>query len=374
MAGDIYDKLADALNVLPTRFPRTQSGIEIKILGLLFSPDEAAMASELGPGGESLDQIAKRVGLSTQEAEARLHDMAEKGMVVPMKKDGRDAFRLNTAFAAMGQMLERNIISSLRISPLDNLNTHQLIHLREEYLSAGAYVEIHKVPPPDSRVLPAQKALEPEQILPYDDIREIIRSAKSFGVAHCNCRLEKDDVGERKCDFPTKTCIFFSPVEGEPYPWRKTCVYDSLSKEQFLEIFDNAEEIGLVHTMSNVINGEGYGWICNCCGDCCIALRGITQFGLKNAVAPANYFSVIDQDKCNQCGLCVNRCQVHAISNEGTEMVVNRDLCIGCGICVTGCPIDAVKMERKQETEIVQPPADYAAWSQERLHCLSMTK
>jgi len=372
MTADVYEKLADALDGLPAGFPRTDSGVELRILKLVFSPEEATLASELSREIEPIDAIAERVGLTMEEAEAKLVDMAEKGMVVPGEKDGKRAFRLNSGFAAMAQMLERNIISSLRLSPMDGLDTHQLIHLREEYLANGAYVATHKVPPSDSRVVPAQKAVKPEELLPFDDIHEILRSAKSFGVAHCNCRLEKDDVGLRKCEFPTKTCIFFSPLEGEPYPWRKTCVYDSISKQQFLEIFDNAEEIGLVHTMSNVISGEGYGWICNCCGDCCIALRGITEFGVKNAVAPANYFSVIDAEKCNECGLCVERCQVHAISNEGGDIVVDRDRCIGCGICVTGCPMDAARMERKSDAEIVKPPADFAAWSRERLLSLGM--
>jgi len=108
------------------------------------------------------------------------------------------------------------------------------------------------------------------------------------------------------------------------------------------------------------MEGEGYGWICNCCGCCCTALRGITEFGVKNAVV-ANYFSVIDHDKCNQCGLCVQRCQVDAISDDGGAIAVDRNRCIGCGICVTGCPVNAARMERKSEAEIVQPPADHAA-------------
>jgi Pyruvate/2-oxoacid:ferredoxin oxidoreductase delta subunit/Fe-S cluster biosynthesis and repair protein YggX len=369
MTDDVYERVAEALDRLPDGFPRTDSGVELRIIKLILSPEEASLASELRES-EPLDAIAERTGLSIEETEAKLAKMAEKGIVKAGMKDGKRTFKLVSMMGWMGQLVERNVIREDRLTPLDDIDMRQLIQLHEEWLAEGAYVATHKYSPPHSRVVPAQKALSRDQLLPWDDFDVILRSAKSFGVSHCNCRLEKDCLGIRKCDSPTKVCVFFSPVEGQPYPYRNTLAYQNLSKQEFLGILENAEEIGLVHTMVNVNvdGGEGYGWICNCCGDCCTALRGITQFGLTPgvAVAPANYFSVIDHDKCNQCGLCIQRCQVDAISAEGGAIAVDRDKCIGCGICVTGCPVDAARMERKSEAEIVQPPADFVALEHER--------
>jgi NAD-dependent dihydropyrimidine dehydrogenase PreA subunit len=203
-----------------------------------------------------------------------------------------------------------------------------------------------------------------EWILPYDDVRNILLSAKSFGVRDCICRLQQDRVGHH-CDFPLKTCLYFSSVERSASPL-------DVSREEALATLDKFEEIGLVHTVSNVIKGIGY--VCNCCGCCCGILRGINEYGIENSVAQANYFAVIDPEECLGCGTCVERCQVHAISESDGVSVVDRKRCIGCGLCVTGCPNNVAKLQRKPDAEIVHPPADFAVWGRERLASRGLTK
>ncbi len=39
------------------------------------------------------------------------------------------------------------------------------------------------------------------------------------------------------------------------------------SGKEALALLERSEQIGLVHTVSNVMEGVGY--ICNCCGCCC---------------------------------------------------------------------------------------------------------
>ena len=132
------------------------------------------------------------------------------------------------------------------------------------------------------------------------------------------------------------------------------------------------ERIGLVHTVSNIIRGVYY--VCNCCGCCCGVLRGITDFGIENSVAHANYYSVIDTNECIGCGVCERRCQVKAISMKDGVAVVDHPHCIGCGLCVTGCPTHAARLQRKPENEIVHPPIDFETWELERLRNRGLSK
>ena len=89
--------------------------------------------------------------------------------------------------------------------------------------------------------------------------------------------------------------------------------------------------------------------------------------GLAGSVAKANYCAVIDRDACAGCGTCIERCQVHAILDDDGVSVVDRDRCIGCGLCVNGCPDDVPRLLRRPDAEEIHPPADFAAWEQERL-------
>jgi NAD-dependent dihydropyrimidine dehydrogenase PreA subunit len=235
---------------------------------------------------------------------------------------------------------------------------HELAHLVEKYmLDEGGAKGIMQPQPALHRVVPTQGTVKSEWILPYDDVRAILLAAKTFRVQDCICRVQQDHIG-RRCDFPLKVCLIFSSVERPPRP-------EDISQEEALAILDQTEKIGLVHTVSNVM--EGFSYVCNCCGCCCAILRGITEWGIENSVAYANYYAVIDPDECLGCGACIERCQVQAIAEQDGVAVVDQERCIGCGLCVTGCPNDVVKLQRKPDAEIVYPPADYATWEHERL-------
>jgi ferredoxin len=340
----VYEQLAEALNKLPNGFPRTPSNVEIQLLKKIFSSEEASLASQLGGSMESIEAIANRNELQTKEAEAKLLKMANRGLLWSHKEDGKFFFRLAPFVVGIYESQRENM-------------DHELAHLVEDYLANGGAVGIMKPQPALHRVIPAQKAVKSEWILPYDDVKVILMSSKTFRLSDCICRVQQDHIG-RRCDFPLRTCLSFSSVE------RQSSEYD-ISNEEALAFLDKAEEMGLVHTVSNVMKGLGY--VCNCCGCCCGILRGINDWGIENSVAYANYYAVIDADECLGCGICRKRCQVYAISEKGGVSIVDRKKCIGCGLCVTGCPNGVAKLEKKIESEIVNPPVDFEAWEHERL-------
>ncbi len=234
---------------------------------------------------------------------------------------------------------------------------HELAHLVEAYLHQGGAQGIMAPQPALHRVVPAQGAVKSEWILPYDDVRALLLSAKAYHESECICRAQQRLLGD-PCRFPKSMCLSFSTVERSPWE-------GDITREQALALLERSEEIGLVHTVSNVIEGVGY--ICNCCGCCCGILRGITDFGIAHSVAYANYYAEIDPDLCQGCGDCILRCQVGAISERDGISVVDRGRCIGCGLCVSGCPNDAAHLFRKPEAEIVHPPHDYGEWERARL-------
>lgn len=344
MTNDVYERLADALDSLPNGFPRTPSNVEIELLKRIFSPEEAWLSCQLGREIESVEAIAERVGLSAKEATARLMKMARRGLVRFDRQGRKRLFRLEPFIVG---------IYEYQLGDMD----HQLAHLFEEYMANGGAVGIMKPQPALHRVVPAQSAVKSEWILPYDDVREILLAAKAFGLRDCICRLQQDHVG-RECNFPVRMCLNFSSHERSPRP-------GDISQEEALALLERAEEIGLVHTVSNIAKGINY--VCNCCGCCCGILRGITEWGIASSVAHANYYVVIDPEECSGCGACIERCQVCAISDQDGIAIVDRKSCIGCGLCVTGCPDGVPQLQRKVDEEIVHPPQDFGAWEYERL-------
>ena len=340
-----YERLADALNRLPNSFPRTKSNIEITLLKKIFLPEEANLAGYLTGTLESADKIAERAGLSYEEADSRLKGLLERDFAWGDASSG--VFRLAP------------FIVGIYESQLPRMD-HELAHLVEEYFHQGG-ADIMRPKPAIHRVIPAQSAVKSEWILPYDKLRELLVSCNTFRVNNCICRVQQDLEETRRCSFPLEVeLIFYRGEESDALPVRPF-----ITKDEALAILDKTEKTGLVHTVRNVAKGIFY--VCNCCGCCCGILRGINDFGIENSVAAANYYSVIDPEKCVGCGTCIQRCQMHAIIAENDISVVDRMKCIGCGLCVTGCESKVARLELKPEAERIEPPADYATWEHDRL-------
>jgi len=54
---------------------------------------------------------------------------------------------------------------------------------------------------------------------------------------------------------------------------------------------------------------------------------------------------VVNKEKCNGCGTCVDACPSEAIKLENEVAVINQDECTECGTCVDECPSDAITEE-----------------------------
>ena len=81
MSEDSYDRLAEALDRLPNAFPRTVSGVELRILRRIFSEEEAELDARLDGEMTPVDLLAERFGRPVKELRSQLLRMARRGLV-----------------------------------------------------------------------------------------------------------------------------------------------------------------------------------------------------------------------------------------------------------------------------------------------------
>jgi electron transport complex protein RnfB len=339
----LYSQLADALDRLPGRFPSTPSGAEIPLLRRLFTAEQAQLGAVMGRDYEEASVIADRAGCSPADVSRRLDEMAAGGLVLQRERAGRRTYRL-------AQFLDGIVELNM-----DRFGV-ELARLFEDYMNDGG-ARLLMGQPAYARVLPGEKAIRSEWVLPYDDVRTVLEQTPYIVLSDCFCRTERALVGA-PCRFPMHVCLNLhaaEPPKGEG---------EVISTERALGILETAEEAGLVHTVTNVRGG--WTWLCNCCSCCCEWLRGYTQWQIETAVV-RNYRAVLDEAACSGCELCVERCQVRAIVMSGELAHVRSETCIGCGLCVTTCPTDALRLERLPAPDITLPPGNHRAWEEERL-------
>jgi len=74
----------------------------------------------------------------------------------------------------------------------------------------------------------------------------------------------------------------------------------------------------------------------------------------KTRVFKGSYEAEINQDKCIQCGKCVEACRFEAIKpfkDAGggiTKVEIDFFSCEGCGACGLVCPVEAIELEKKE--------------------------
>lgn len=347
---DVYNRLAKRLDELPQGFPPTDSGVELKILQKLFTPEDAEMALKLKALPETAEAIADRLEKPVGSIRNVLDNMAEKGQIGSLKIAGDQTYML---FPFLPGIYE------FQVYRLDK----ELTSLFEEYYpilisAVGGYK------PGIARTIPVNTQIKAEtKIQRYEDARQIVEQGKSFRVIDCICRKEQKLEGHG-CDHTIENCLNISEEENA-YDYF-TLGGRIISKEEALSILEQTEKEGLVHNAFYNVK-EGHAAICNCCSCCCGVLRGVKDFGISDTIAKSNYVAVIDQDTCSECGVCRDeRCQMDAIVEEDNGYKVLSESCIGCGVCAVTCPTESITLALRPESEQNIPPDNMIDWYVER--------
>jgi len=333
--SDVYERLRARLDMFPQGFPKTESGVELKILKHLFSPDEAEIMLHLRPfPPENVATIAERTGKDKAELGETLYEMSKQGLIMRYKApDNENYYALIPWVVGIWEF------------QLNNL-TQENIKLYEKYFEEGMVPLQRHRRIGGLRVIPVEEELEGStEIQPYEKVSQIIESHTRFAVADCICRKEARMLG-KGCDKLMEACMSFGPSADF---YIENGIGREISKEEARKILLKAEEDGLIHCSTNSTGNKVF--ICNCCGCCCKSLANLTKYGNLQAIVTSNYYATKDQETCTDCGTCLERCQVNAIRSENDGTVIDKDRCIGCGLCASTCPTGSITMVRKSPQE-----------------------
>jgi H+/Na+-translocating ferredoxin:NAD+ oxidoreductase subunit B len=336
MTQDAYERLATYLDSLPGGFPRTESGVEIRILKRLFTEEEAALACHLRMLPEPVERIARRVSLPAEELEKRLYDMSRKGLI--FRADMPEGPRYMAVQYIVG-------IWEYHVNDLDE----GLIRDMNEYVPHLIHPFL-KLKTKQMRTIPIGASLGGQgTVMPYDEARNLIEQQSKIVVAPCICRREHSIIG-KGCGKLAEACLIFS---SGAYFYESNGLGRSINREEALQILQRAEEEALVLQPTNAKKIMG---MCLCCGDCCQILKNLKKLPKPAALVHSNYYAKIRKEDCTGCETCVDRCQMDAISMKAEIAEIDPDRCIGCGLCIPTCGADAIELIRKDEKDCYTPP------------------
>lgn len=185
------------------------------------------------------------------------------------------------------------------------------------------------------------------QVLPMEEISELVRKAKTVVRMPCACRwdIEKKEV---RCCYA---------VSYGPEPWYNAIDMsyfgtasdqglESLNAEEAIRQMEAMEEHGAIHTIWTMMT-PFIGAICNCSAEGCLAMTTLSKIHVET-MARSEYVAQVDETVCNGCGLCSDPCHFNAINSIA---VSNRSVsriepakCFGCGICRRVCSTNAISL------------------------------
>jgi len=233
MEQQVYKRLAEHLDNLPGGFPSTESGVEMRILRRLFTPEEAKLALYLTLLPEEPRVVARRAGLPRDETAKRLEEMAKRGLILREERE-RGPMRYMAAQYLVG-------IWEYHVNDLDK----ELIQDMNEYLPVLSE-QAWKIP--QLRTIPVGRSVTAElKALPYEIAEELVRAQKKFSVGPCICRREHTMMG-KGCDKREESCLGFGMAVDY---LKRNGVGREIDLQETVDILKWADKAGLVLQPAN---------------------------------------------------------------------------------------------------------------------------
>jgi electron transport complex protein RnfB len=344
--SDVYRRLQRHLDQMPVGFPATESGVELRLLRRLFTPEEAETALLLSALPESLERIhrrARKTAVTREDLERTLDRMAAKGAI--LRRGRGDRKRYSKLQLAVG-MYEFQV---------DRL-TRELQQDVEQYFREGFGEAFHGPKTGQMRTIPIGARFVPERrVGRYDDARRLIEDTTGpVAVMNCICRQGKELTGEpcRQTD-ARRVCMTFKSAARR---FVEEGTAQAVTREEALALAERAEKDGMVLQPENTQDPL---FMCFCCGCCCGVLTTAKQLPHPAEYLQSNYRAVVDAELCTECETCRSRCPMDALDSSDGATRVDHHRCIGCGLCVSTCPSEALQLVAKEQETV--PPRDQNA-------------
>ena len=337
MSEDVYTRLREFMDTLPGGYPATPSGVEIKMLEKLFTPEQAELTMKLGQDPEEVQSIAARTGMDETELAEKLEELALKGCIFRVRQGEK---RLYQAYQFLVGVYE------FQLNTLDR----EFSELFEEYLPHIG-LSMANLKTSQMRVIPLESAIHATSAVEtYNRVRDLVRQQEIISVESCICRKEQGLLGN-ECDKPKEVCIGLGDFARF---YIDNGLGRQISVDEALEVLDTAEEAGLVACPTNSQKIEA---ICCCCSCCCPILRFAKMMPRPIDSVTSYYEAKLDSEECTSCELCADRCQMEAIQETDGAWEIVDGRCIGCGLCVAECPVEAISLVPRPSTEA--PPTTF---------------
>ena len=346
MAKDdqVYVKLQKHLDNQAIGFPATKTGVEIRVLKHIFTPEEAEIATFLSYKFEPLESIYSRVETEVKSLEKLgnlLNNIQKKGGIEIKIKNGEKHY------------CNAPLIVGMYEFQLDRL-TPEFIKNFNDYTSDKAFgIEFLSTELPQMRTIPVAKSIHPQHnVSTFDEITALLQEAEDpFVILECICRKKKSLEGEPcKVTDRKEVCL---AVGGMAQMALASNIGRQIIRDEAMLIIEQNQKEGLVLQPSNTKTAE---FICSCCGCCCGMLTLHKTLPKPLNFWATNFYAVVNKNTCEGCGNCEESCQVGAVkvSEKENHAAVNIERCLGCGVCVANCPNESISLIKKP-IEVMPP-------------------
>lgn len=321
-----------------------------------YTPQEAALLTGMPFVESSIEELAELKQMNPEELAPLLDELSRRGLFFRIRRGSTFAYRLIDARFVF--------LRSFWWSGRDDEQTRTVAPHVNRYYRDGFGDNWKHVHTKGLRTVPIRQTIQdPREILPYEDVVQIVENEDLFAVATCACRHRKGlDPDHPPCDHETENCLHFGR-------YAQYLIDNGLGREITREdaktILGQSADAGLLHAVSNWQTGVDT--ICNCCQCCCLYLEAFHVLKHSKPMNHSNYEVQTNSLTCSGCGLCVKRCPMDALSlvesaearnKKGKVSVLKPGICIGCGVCAFKCPTESLTLKRRDQLD--HPPIDIA--------------
>lgn len=339
--------MSDAYAVLLEKLSYPESPRLRKVLENLMTPNQAKMAAAL-PGTAA--EVAEKTGFEAATIQEELDSLFFKGVVF-VRGDfvTREYFRF-----ARGTMQLHDATQATQ--KRDIVRDKEFYELWHDFCINEWYPDIGKqqaaLPKAHTRIVPAYKSIKDlPDMQPYEDFREIMKAQELIAIVPCACRYRTAAIGEPcECFDEEAGWACLQLGRAADYVIKRGSGIE-LSTEEALELVDRLEDDGLLHIWPNSSAMTGFHTSCQCCRDCCMSYVPMDMLDLPmdKVWEKSRYEAVVDQETCDGCQDCVERCHFDAIEmikpegapkgkkSKKLKAMIEPDKCWGCGVCVLVC-------------------------------------